>query len=73
MPYWSRSKFGEVKVSIKVKVTDQKHNFVSHLTGLWVILEVKDHMGEGDPKVHDIRRWAHDNVKLHFFQIKVLN
>ena len=29
-------------------------------------LEVKSQMGQGRPKGHDICRWAHVNVKLHF-------
>ncbi len=27
---------------------------------------VNGHVGQGQPKAHDIGRWAHINVKLHF-------
>ena len=32
---------------------------------MWV--KVKGQMGQGWPKAYDIGRWAHINVKLHFF------
>ena len=33
---------------------------------------MKGHMDQGQPKGHDIGRWAHINVKLHFF-LMVIN
>ncbi len=58
----------------------QKRDFRSHLTASQVMFKVKGHgsgpnftwvkveghVGEAQPKGHDICRWAHVNVKLHF-------
>ncbi len=33
------------------------------------MVKVKGHMGQGQLKGHNIGRWAHANVKLHFFYI----
>ncbi len=30
-------------------------------------VKVKGHEGQGQPIGHDIGRWAHINVKLHFY------
>ncbi len=29
-----------------------------------MLVKVKSHIGQGQPKGHDIGRWAHNNVKL---------
>ncbi len=63
----------------KVRFTRSKNViFVSHFAALQVMFEVKGHIGqghvcqgershgEGQQKGHDIGRWAHINVKLHF-------
>ena len=42
------------------------HTFCVDRNGTWV--NVKGHMGQGQPKGRDIGRWAHFNFKLlHYF------
>ena len=36
----------------------------------WV--KVKGHIGYAQPKGHDIGRWAHVNVKLHFLTLDLM-
>ncbi len=54
----------------KVEVIGQrsKKRFICNVGGLWSQVRFKGHVGQGQPIGHDISRWAHVNVKLHFFK-----
>ncbi len=56
-----------------VKETRSKMQFqvsFDRLTGD-VEVKVKGHVGQGTDNSHDISRWAHINVKLHFLKFEL--